>query len=68
MRMPRYYDTVADAQAMPNWRIHYSRVIRIDGVDLPYWQRIAENGWGQSVTERLWDRLVAFDSTTEGAA
>lgn len=68
MGMPRYYDTVVDAQAMPDWRIHHSRVIRIDGVDLPYWQRIAENGWGQSVIERLWDRLVAFDSITQGAA
>ena len=31
-------------------------------------QRIAENGWGQSVLERLWDRLIAFDSVTQGAA
>ncbi|GMG90672.1 hypothetical protein Cmtc_18920 [Cupriavidus sp. TKC] len=40
----------------------------VDGVDLPYWQKIAENLWGQSVIERLVDRLVAFDSTTIGAA
>jgi uncharacterized protein len=66
--MPKYYTTVADAQGMPNWKIHHSRIIRIDGVDLPYWQRLSENGWGQSVLERLWDRLVAFDSTTQGAA
>lgn len=65
---PKYYTVVADAQALVNQRIHYSRVIRIDGVELPYWQRIAENGWGQSVLERLWDRLLAFDSTTQGAA
>ena len=65
---PKFYTVVADAQALVNQRIHYSRVIRIDGVELPYWQRIAENGWGQSVLERLWDRLLAFDSTTQGAA
>jgi len=65
---PRYYDVVADSMALTNQRIHYSRVLRIDGVDLPYWQRIAENLWGQSVIERLFDRLVAFDSTTQGAA
>lgn len=68
MGKPKYYSVVADAQALVNQKIHYSRVIRIDGVELPYWQRIAENGWGQSVLERLWDRLVAFDSTTQGAA
>lgn len=66
--MPRYYDVVADSMALRRQRIHYSRVLRIDGVDLPYWQKIAENLWGQSVIERLIDRLVAFDSTTVGAA
>ena len=65
---PKFYDVIADAQGMVGQRIHYSRVIRLDGVELPYWQRIAENGWGQSILERLWDRLLAFDSTTEGAA
>jgi len=68
MGKPKFYEVIADAQGLMNMKIHYSRVIRVDGVDLPYWQRIAENGWGQSVLERLWDRLVAFDSTTEGAA
>ncbi|WP_250512687.1 DUF1073 domain-containing protein [Caballeronia sp. INDeC2] len=48
--------------------IHYSRVLRFDGVDLPYQQRFSEQGWGQSVIERLYDRLVAFDSTTQGIA
>lgn len=68
MGRPRYYDVVADAAGMQSMRIHHSRVLRMDGVDLPYWQRIAENGWGQSVLERLWDRLIPFDSATEGAA
>lgn len=66
--MPRYYDVVADSMALSRQRIHYSRVLRIDGVELPYWQKIAENLWGQSVIERLIDRLVAFDSTTIGTA
>lgn len=68
MGMPRYYDVVADSMALSRQRIHYSRVLRIDGVELPYWQKIAENLWGQSVIERLIDRLVAFDSTTVGAS
>lgn len=66
--MPKYYDVVADSLGLSNQRIHHSRVIRIDGVDLPYWQRTAENLWGQSVIERLLDRLTAFDSTTAGTA
>ncbi len=63
---PKYYTVIADAQALVNQKIHHSRVIRLDGVDLPYWQRIAENGWGQSVVERLWDRIIPFDSATQG--
>lgn len=65
---PKFYDVIADAGGLPNMRIHHSRCIRLDGVDLPYWQKIAEMGWGASVIERLWDRLLAFDSTTQGAA
>jgi hypothetical protein len=66
--MPVYYDLIATAPYMPRQRIHYSRVLRQDGVTLPFRQRIAENGWGMSVIERLYDRLIAFDSGTMGAA
>lgn len=65
---PKYYHVVSDAHGLVNMKVHHSRCIRLEGQDLPYWQRIAENGWGQSVLERLWDRLLAFDSTTQGAA
>ncbi len=64
---PKYYDVISDAVGFCNQRIHYSRIIRIDGVDLPYWQSISENLWGQSVIERLIDRLTIFDSATLGA-
>jgi hypothetical protein len=74
MGLPRYYDLTGGSASggpsmgLPNTRIHYSRVLRLVGQDLPYFQRIAEMLWGQSVLERLWDRLLAFDSTTQGAA
>lgn len=65
---PKYYNVVADIKGMPQMRIHYSRIIRMDGVELPYWQTISENGWGLSVLEPIIDRMVAFDSVTQGAA
>lgn len=68
MGNPRYYTVLADAKALVTQKIHYSRVIRLDGIKLPYWQAITENGWGQSVLERIWDRIVAFDSVSEGSA
>jgi hypothetical protein len=66
--LPKFYQTVPDSMGMPLMTIHHSRVIRLDGVKLPYWQKISENLWGQSVLERMWDRLLAYDSTTTGIA
>lgn len=65
---PKFYNVLSGARALGGQKIHYSRVVRLEGVELPYEQQIAENGWGQSVLERLWDRLISFDSTTAGVA
>lgn len=67
MGRPVFYDVIADYAAIPKAKIHYTRVIRLDGEDLPFYQRVSENGWGLSVLEPLWDRLIAFDSATVGA-
>ena len=66
--LPKFYTITGDAPALPWMKIHYSRCIRLIGVQLPYWQRVQENLWGLSVIERLYDRMVAFDSATTGAA
>ncbi|HWI02380.1 MAG TPA: DUF1073 domain-containing protein [Acidimicrobiales bacterium] len=65
---PVFYTVAPGSACLSNQRIHYSRVVRVDGLELPWRQRLAENGWGQSILERLWDRVVSFDSTTMGAA
>jgi uncharacterized protein len=67
MGKPMYYNVIADYAAIPKAKIHYSRVIRMEGADLPFYQRVSENGWGLSVLEPLWDRLIAFDSASVGA-
>ncbi len=66
MGMPMFYDVLPSAMKLPQGRIHYSRVIRLDGEALPFYQRISENGWGLSILEPMWDRLIAFDSATVG--
>ncbi|OON35613.1 hypothetical protein BTJ39_22315 [Izhakiella australiensis] len=66
--MPEFYRVVTSATGIPPWRIHHSRLIRFDGVTLPYQQRLTENDWGMSIIERCFDRLLAFDSTTTGVA
>lgn len=67
--LPKYYDLVQYEPTLNYWpRIHHSRLVRMVGIELPFNQRITENYWGESVVERIYDRLVAFDSTTQGAA
>lgn len=65
---PKFYDILPGAECLIGEQVHYSRVVRLEGTRLPYYQRITENGWGLSILERLYDRVVAFDSTTEGIA
>ncbi|WP_336818100.1 DUF1073 domain-containing protein [Cedecea sp. MMO-103] len=65
---PEFYDIVTTAQGLPAWTLHHSRLIRMDGIKLPYQQKITENEWGMSVIERIFDRLTSYDSTSVGAA
>jgi hypothetical protein len=65
---PEFYNVVTTATGIPAWRIHHSRLIRFDGVKLPYQQAMTENEWGMSVIERIIDRLTAYDSIVEGSA
>ncbi len=67
--LPKYYRVTQNAPALRGKAIHYTRcMFRMHGADLPYQQRLIENLWGASVLERLYDRMVAFDSATTGAA
>lgn len=65
---PKYYRVTAQAPALSGMSIHHSRCLRLEGIRLPYWQRLTENLWGLSVLERLYDRMIAFDSASTGAA
>ncbi len=64
---PEFYTITNGARGM-GLRIHYSRVLRFLGNDLPSHERRAESCWGASVLERLYDRLVYFDNVTAGAS
>lgn len=67
---PEYYTILSNvATGEPvNAVIHYTRVIRHIGIQLPNWQAVQEQFWGESVIERLQDRLIAFDEATMSAA
>ena len=68
--LPEYYDiisNIATGQAS-SLRVHHSRVIRQIGIQLPAMQAMTESWWGESIIERMYDRLVSFDAATSGAA
>lgn len=76
MGLPKFYQIVTDSRSTsPNFKtntgqltVHHSRVIRYTGIDLPYFQAITEMMWGESILERLWDRLISFDNATMSSA
>lgn len=70
--LPEYYRIVTgwsgNAAAAHSKPIHHTRIIRFCGITLPYWQAQQEQFWGESVIERLYDRLVGYDTATLGTA
>jgi phage-related protein (TIGR01555 family) len=74
--LPAFYSIVTSASTVepashdPTGQIlvHHSRVIRNIGIQLPFFQAITEMMWGESILERLWDRLISFDSATMSSA
>lgn len=68
MGNPKFYTVFGDAPSLRGRKVHHSRCLRMVGIEMPYNQKIQENLWGISVLERLYDRMIAFDSATTGAA
>jgi len=69
---PKFYRVVSSWEGnkanLTSLKIHHSRVVRHLGIKLPYWQAITEELWAEAIPERIYDRLVAFDTSSAGAA
>lgn len=64
--LPAYYQ-----MTMPNGctlRVHHSRVLRFIGNALPLWESWAEQQWGASVVESVYDELKKRDNTSYNIA
>jgi phage-related protein, HI1409 family len=77
MGLPEYYDIVTSVTAPQGvgtqygsgyLKVHHTRCLRMIGIQLPYFQAITEMLWGESILERLWDRMIAFDNATMSSA
>lgn len=60
---PEFYD-VSDNVDGKGLRIHHSRVIKMIGRKLPYWEELAENYWGASELEHVYTELKKRDDTS----
>lgn len=65
--LPRYYE-VRDESGVLQYRVHHSRVLRFVGTDMPYYEEIAEQHWGTSAIESLYDDLVRRDNIVHNIA
>lgn len=65
--LPRYYE-VRDESGVIQYRVHHSRVLRFVGTDMPYYEEIAEQHWGTSAIEALYDDLVRRDNIVHNIA
>lgn len=64
--LPAYYQ-----MTMPNGRmlrVHHSRLVRFSGNALPLWESWAEQQWGASVVEAVYDELKKRDNTSYNIA
>lgn len=61
--LPRYYQ-ISDPASGTVCNVHHSRVLRFIGDDLPYWESLAENQWGASVVEAVFDDLKKRDNVS----
>lgn len=64
---PRYYE-VRDESGVIQYRVHHSRVLRFVGTEMPYYEAIAEQQWGTSAIESMFDDLVRRDNLTHNIA
>lgn len=49
-------------------RIHHSRVLRFDGIKLPFYDFQRNQYFSDSVLDRLYDSILNFNTTTNGVA
>ena len=61
--LPKYY-TITDNENNNLIKVHYSRVLRFTGDDLPYWESMQEQQWGASIIESIMDELKKRDNVS----
>ena len=61
--LPEYYTVDLDLEDLHCVKIHHSRVLRFTGRELPRSETVAENYWGASELEHIWEELQKRSAT-----
>jgi phage-related protein (TIGR01555 family) len=65
--LPEYYE-IRNEYGVMTHRVHHTRVVRFIGRELPFWERIVEQYWGQSEIESIYDEIVRRDNVAANIA
>ena len=65
--LPEYYEVRNEVDG-GSYRIHHSRVICFRGTEMPYWEQVAEQWWGTSAIESMYDELTKRDNVAHNIA
>jgi phage-related protein (TIGR01555 family) len=64
---PEFYE-IRDPGGAVALRAHHSRVVRFEGRELPWHERVAESHWGQSEIEAIYEDIVKRDNVSHNLA
>lgn len=64
---PMYYE-IRNESGLFMFKVHHSRIIRFEGRQLPWIERVASSHWGQSEVEAIYDEIVKRDSVSNNIA
>lgn len=65
--LPAYYE-VRDENGIGQYRVHHSRVLRFCGTKMPFWEQVAEQYWGTSAIESMYEELTKRDNVANNIA
>lgn len=65
--LPEFYE-VRDENGVGQYHVHHSRVLRFCGAKMPFWEQVAEQYWGTSAIESLYDELTKHDNVSHNIA
>ena len=60
---PKYY-LISSNEMQKTVKVHHSRIIKMIGRKLPYWEEVAESFWGASELEHVFTELKKRDDTS----